>query len=61
MIPKNPVDVAESLIRNTLIPFCLELPNDIVDSHDNENEEDDEDDLSPMPVERKEADCTCLF
>jgi hypothetical protein len=31
LIPRNPVDVTESLIWNTLIPSRLELPNDIND------------------------------
>jgi hypothetical protein len=52
MIPNNPIDDVEILIRNTLIPSRHELPDDIDNSEDNENEKDDEDDdLSPMPVE----------
>ena len=68
LIPNNPTDVAESMISNTWIPFCLELPYDIDNSNDNENEKDkddedndDGDDLSPMPVESEEADYTCSF
>ena len=56
--PNNPGDVTESPIRSTLIPSCLELPDDIDDSNDNENEEDDDDkddDLSLVPVESEEA------
>ena len=60
LIPNNPADFAESLIWNTLIPFCPKLLDDIDDSDDNEHEEDndddDDDDLSPMPIESEEAD-----
>ena len=70
LILKNPVDVTESPIWNTLIPPCHELPDDIDDSDDNENEDDDdevekddndndEDDLSPMPIKSEEANYTC--
>ena len=54
----NPIDVAGSLIWNTLIASHLELPNDIDNFDDNEHEEEEED-LSPMPVESEETDYTC--
>jgi hypothetical protein len=67
LIPINLVDVVESLIWNTLIPFSLELVDNIDDPNDNENEQDDDeeqddddndddDDLLPMPVEIEEVD-----
>ena len=64
LILNNPTNVTESPIWNTLIPYCLELPDDIDDSDDNENEEDDDDnddDLSPVPVESEEASYMCWF
>ena len=39
--PNNPMDVMESPIWNTLIPSCLELPDDIDDFDENEEEDDD--------------------
>ena len=42
LISNNTANVAETLIWNTLIPSRPELPNNIVDSDDNENEEDDD-------------------
>jgi hypothetical protein len=63
LILNNLANLAESPICNTLIPFRLELPDEIDDSNDNKNEEqdddDDDDDLSPMPLESEEADYTC--
>jgi hypothetical protein len=71
LIPINLVDVVESLIWTTLIPFSLELVDDIDGPNDNENEQDDDeeeqdhddnddddedDDLLPMPVEIEEDD-----
>ena len=47
-------NVAKYLIRDTLIPSHLALPDDTNDFDDNENEEDDDDyddDLSPVPIE----------
>ena len=64
LILNNPTNVVESLIWSTLIPSCLDLPDDIDDSDDNENEEDDDDnddDLSLVPVESEEADYMCWF
>ena len=64
LIPNNLADVAESPIRNTLIPSRHELKDDIDDSDDNENEEeddDDDDDLSPMLVESEETNYMCWF
>ena len=59
LIPKNPTYVTESPIQNTLIPSCLELPDDI-DNFDEEEDDndDDDDDLSPTLVESEEADYT---
>jgi hypothetical protein len=54
LIPHNLACVVESPIWNTLIPSCLELPDDIDDS-----EEEEEEDLSSMPTESEEADYTC--
>jgi hypothetical protein len=61
LTPNNQVNVAESLIWNTLIPFHHGLPNDIDNSNDNENEEEEEEeegDLSPMPVKSEKTDYT---
>ena len=60
----------ESPIWYTLILSCLELPDDIDNFDNNKNEEndddnddndDEDDDLSPMPIEREEANYTCKF
>jgi hypothetical protein len=71
LVPNNLVDVAESLIWNTLIPSPLEFLYDIDNSDDNENDDeeeddddnddddDEDDDLSPVPVESVEANYTC--
>ena len=62
LILKNPGDVPESMIWNTLIPPRLEFPNDIDDFDHYENEEDnndDDDDLSLVPVKNEEADHMC--
>jgi hypothetical protein len=63
LILNNPADVAESPIRNTLIPSRPELPDDIDDSNDNENEEEgdeiDDDDLSLVPIQSEQTDYTC--
>ena len=62
LISNNLANVADSLIWNTLIPSCPELPYDIDNSndsknaeHDNDEEDDDDndnvdenDDLSPV-------------
>ena len=63
MILNNPTDVADSPFWNTLIPSCLELPDDIDDSDEDEEKEDDDDDdddPSPVPVE-SEANYICWF
>ena len=58
MNPNYTTYVKESLIWNTLVSSCLELPYDINDSNNNDNNDED-DDLSPMPVENAKADYTC--
>jgi hypothetical protein len=42
LFPNNRADVAASPIWNILIPFVLELSNDIDDSNDKEEEEEEE-------------------
>ena len=71
LIPRNTTYVVESSIWNTLIPYLLELLDDMDDFNDNENEEDDDDndddndnddeddDLLVVPVESEEANYPC--
>ena len=59
LIPKNPTDLVESLIWNTLIPSRPKLPDDI-DNSDGDDDNDD-DDLSPMPVICEEPNYTYWF
>ena len=64
LIHYDQANVLESLIWNTLIPSCPELPNDIGNFDDNEKENDDDDDfeeedLSPIPIESEEANYMC--
>ena len=51
LILNNTKNVGEHSIWNTLIPYRLELPNDINNFDDNED-----DDLSPVLVESEEVD-----
>lgn len=56
----------EILIRNTLIPSCQELLDDIInfdldenEDNNDDNDDDDEDDDLSMLVESEEANYTC--
>jgi hypothetical protein len=63
LIPNNPTNDTDSPIWNTLIPFRLELLDDIDNSDANENQEndddDEDDDLSLVPAESEETGYTC--
>ena len=62
LYPNMTTNVVEYPIWNTLIPFRLELLDDIDNSDANENQEnddDEDDDLSPVPTESEEAGYTC--